>query len=94
MIKKYLVEPAYRYIMLRGKNEKIENNDFFEIYKVCTPHELKLVYIEKKLNKNKHLVIESIATDPMLKNIMIIEFNSALSSEKINFLFIVDKNNY
>lgn len=94
MIKRYYVTAAYKYIMIRGKNFRIENNDFFEIWKVVTPMELKLVYISKKTEKNKYLIIESIALDPLQKNNMIIEFNSALAAEKINFMSIVDKNNY
>ena len=84
MIKKYNVKKNEYNFMLRGKWENIFDCDFFTIFKVLTPLELKLIYRTKK---EPYLVIESICYDRnklAIKN-MILEFNTSLCMEGINF---------
>lgn len=81
-------------LILSGKNDLIEINEFFEIWKVLKTYEMKLIaFIQKS---KKILVIESIACFPSKTEIqkMMIEFNTALKKEKINFVSVYDKNNY
>ena len=48
MIKRYQVKEAEKNLMLKGNWENIYDCDFFTIFKVMTPIELKLVYRTKK----------------------------------------------
>ena len=81
-------------LILAGKNDLIEINDFFEIWKVLKTYEMKLIAFIQKTKKT--LVIESIACNPSKAEIqkMITEFNTALKKEKIDFVSVYDKNNY
>lgn len=84
MIKKYYVKENEYNLMLRGEWKDIFDCDFFTIFKVLTPIELKLVYRTKK---EPYLVIESICFDKnklAIKN-MVLEFNTSLCMEGINF---------
>jgi hypothetical protein len=84
MIKKYYVKEFEKNLMLKGNWVNIYDCDFFTIFKVMTPIELKLVYRTKK---EPYLVIESICFDKnklAIKN-MVIDFNTSLCAEGINF---------
>jgi hypothetical protein len=81
--------------ILEGRKELIENNEFFQIWKVLKPYELKLVLVLKE-NQDQYYIIESIAInadkEELLK--MQVEFNTALKEKDIDFMHIFDKNNY
>lgn len=81
--------------VLKGKSEIIEMNDFFEIHKVRLPYEIKLVLINRE-HAAKYKIIESIAISPdkAVLEQMIVEFNTALKREGIDFKSVKDTNNY
>lgn len=80
-------------LILAGKNDLLEINEFIEIWKVLKSYEMKLIaFIEKQ---NQILVIESIACSAAPSEIikMKVEFNTALKAEKIP-LSIINTNRY
>lgn len=81
--------------VLKGNSQLIHINDFFEIWKVLLPYELKLVLIKKE-SSNMYRIIESIAVNPSKAELlkMQAEFNTTLKSVGINFMGVEDKNNY
>jgi hypothetical protein len=76
-------------LVLKGQKSLLEINSFFEIWKVKKPYELKLVAFIS-LSRQTIQVIESIACFPAKTEIerMIVEFNSALKAEKIDFMSV------
>lgn len=85
MIKRYIVKESLKNIMLKGNWQILYQCGFFEIIKLITPIELKLICRQKK--GNNYLIIESTCFDKnkLAINTMIIEFNTALCKEGINF---------
>lgn len=85
MIKRYMVKEGLKNIMLKGTWQYLYQCSFFEIIKIITPMELKLICRQKK--GTNYLIIESICFDKNKAaiNTMIIEFNTALCKEGINF---------